>query len=109
MLYRDLALPSRPERLDGQGFSNGFAYEMDENGAQGLLKHKKLLLTTATMGSEQIYKQSGVADAMRTLDQFCWGFVGIRDVKDMFLYEAATDPEARKKHLESAYIAGKEF
>ena len=80
-------------------FSHGFAYKIGDKRPEGLLKHKKLLILTTTMGKEGVYKQFGIADAMRTLDEFCWGFFGIRNVEHIFLYEAATNPESRKKHI----------
>ena len=90
-------------------FSMGFAYKFGEKGPEGLLKHRKVLIITTTMGTEERYKQSGVEDAIKTLDRTAWGFCGIQNVEHIFLYQAATNPEARKRHLEIAYSAGKEF
>ena len=90
-------------------FSMGFAYKFGEKGPEGLLKHKKVLILTTTMGMEERYKQFGIEDAINTLDRITWGFCGIQDVKHIFLYQAATDSEARKKHLEIAYHVGREF
>jgi len=90
-------------------FSVGFAYTFGEKGPEGLLKHKKVFILTTTMGMEERYKQFGVEDAIKTLDRMTWGFCGVQKVEHLFLYEAATSPEARKKNLEIAYRAGKEF
>lgn len=77
--------------------SPGFAYKMGEKGPEGLLKHKKVLILTTTSTMEERYKQFGVDDAIKTLDKMTWGFVGIQNVEHIFLYQAATNPEARKK------------
>jgi NAD(P)H dehydrogenase (quinone) len=91
--------------------SHGFAYKIDEKGQpEGLLKHKKALLISTTMAMEADYKASGIDDAMKKVDWATFTFLcGIQNVEHVFLYAAATDAEARKKHLEIAHHLGKEF
>lgn len=49
-------------------FSHGFAYTFDEKEQpEGLLKHKKALLISTTMGLETAYRASGIEDAMKKL------------------------------------------
>ncbi len=91
-------------------FSFGFAYKLGEKGPEGLLDIKKVLLITTTMGGEAQYKALGIEDAMKTIDRATFtGVCGIKDVEHIFMYEAATDAEARKGHLELANRLGKEF
>ena len=92
-------------------FSHGFAYRIGENGQpEGLLKHKKALLISTTMGLEAAYRASGIEDAMKKVDVATLTFVcGIQNVEHVFLYAAATDAEARKGHLDLARRLGKEF
>jgi NAD(P)H dehydrogenase (quinone) len=92
-------------------FSHGFAYKMtEEGGIQGILPHKKVLLISTTMAPEAMYKSMGLNEAMTKLDRATFTAIcGIEDVKHVFLYQAATDAEAREKYLNLAYRLGKEF
>ncbi len=93
-------------------FAHGFAYKIAETplGVEGLLKHKKALILSTTMVSEEIYKSAGLEDAIRKIDGANLSTIaGIQQVEHIFLYSAATDDEARKRHLELAHRLGKEF
>jgi NAD(P)H dehydrogenase (quinone) len=59
-------------------FSYGFAYEITETGARGLLASKKALLITTTGATREMYEESGMYDAMaRTTDAAVCGFTGM--------------------------------
>ncbi|MDP3011815.1 MAG: NAD(P)H-dependent oxidoreductase [Candidatus Hydromicrobium sp.] len=92
-------------------FSDGFAYKSTETGGlEGLLKSKKVLLTSTTMGEEEHYKGSGIEDAMKGIDRAIFTDIcGIQNVEHVFLYAVHLDDEVRKRYLESAYRLGKEF
>jgi NAD(P)H dehydrogenase (quinone) len=92
-------------------FSFGFAYKIGQTGEpEGLLKHKKVLLISTTMGSGAGYKASGIEDAMKKVDVMTFTFVyGIQKVEHAFLYDAATDAEARKGHLDTVHSLGRKF
>ncbi len=91
--------------------SVGFAYGISEQGQPvGLLKGKKVLTITTTMGQEASYKGMGVEEAIKATDAATFtAMCGIQDVKHVFLYAAATDADARKGHLEKAKQLGKGF
>jgi NAD(P)H dehydrogenase (quinone) len=91
--------------------SMGFAYTMDESGQLvTLLKHKKVVMITTTMGGDPMYQQMGIEDAMKKVDMATFTVMcGIQDVQHVFLYAAATDADARKGHLEQVKNLGKEF
>lgn len=91
--------------------SLGFAYNIDEKGQPvGLLKHKKVVHITTTMGEEDFYKSMGIEEAIKVIDVANFtGICGVKNVEHVFLYSAATDEEARKGHLELVRRLGKEF
>lgn len=91
--------------------SLGFAYTIGEQGQLiGLLKHKKVVHITTTAGGEDSYKGMGIEDAVKTIDRAAFTDVcGIQNVEHVFLFSAATDAEARKKHLDLAHSLGKNF
>jgi len=92
-------------------FSDGFAYKSTETGGlEGLLKSKKVLLISTTMGEEEHYKSSGIEDAIKGIDRAIFTYMcGIQNVEHVFLYAVHLDDEVRKRYLESAYRLGKEF
>ncbi|MBN1191817.1 MAG: NAD(P)H-dependent oxidoreductase [Dehalococcoidales bacterium] len=91
--------------------SMGFAYGMNEQGQlMGLLKHKKVLHITTTMGDEGSYKALGAEDAIKAVDRAAFsGVCGIQNVEHVFLYSAATSAGARESHLNLVNSLGKNF
>jgi NAD(P)H dehydrogenase (quinone) len=91
--------------------SMGFAYGINESGQPvALLKHKKVVIITTTMGGEPMYKGAGIEDAMKVIDGATFtAMCGIKNVQHVFLYAAATDANARKGHLEQVKALGKDF
>lgn len=91
--------------------SMGFAYGLDEKGdVKPLLKHKKVVIITTTMGEAPMYQGMGLEDAMKVIDGATFtAMCGIQDVQHVFLFAAATDADARKGHLEQVKALGKDF
>ncbi len=92
-------------------FSNGFAYQFSEKGGLvGILKHKKVLIICSTMGPEEFYDKSGIADAIKIIDKATYtGVCGIKNVEHVFLYGTSVSEDARKKYLDDVYRLGKKF
>jgi NAD(P)H dehydrogenase (quinone) len=89
----------------------GFAYGEDEQGKPvGLLKHKKVVLITTTLGEEESYQGTGIAEAITTIDRATFTVIcGIPNVEHVFLYSVAAGDETRKKYLELVHKLGQDL
>jgi NAD(P)H dehydrogenase (quinone) len=95
------AMPAMLKGWIDRVFSYGFAYEIKETGAVGLLAGKKAFLITTTGATEEMNKASGIYDAMeRTIDGSI-AFTGLEVVGHKYLTGVpyVTD-EVRKGMLE---------
>ncbi len=91
-------------------FSFGFAFKYGEKGIEGQFADKKLILISTTLAPEDVYKNSGIGEAMEKIDAANFGIVcGIKDLKHIFLYGADKDPEARARYLEMVRKMGNEL
>lgn len=82
-------------------FSNGFAFHNVNGAPEGLLKGKKGLLLCTTGTPSEIYSATGMHNSMKqTTDEAVFNFVGIEEVKHVFLGSVTfvTD-EHRKGYL----------
>ena len=92
-------------------FSLGFAYKVDANGWQALLKQKKALLMCTTALPETMYKDWGIKDLVIKTNEVNLHLAGGIEKVDHFYFHSPgfLDDEGRKKYLETAYQLGKEF
>lgn len=68
-------------------FSSGFAFRYTDQGPEGLLKDKKVLIFSTTGGDEKTYAQYGFRDAIgKTQDAGIFGFCGMEVLERKFLY-----------------------
>jgi NAD(P)H dehydrogenase (quinone) len=91
--------------------SYGFAYKSGEQGEPvGLLKDKKVLHITTTLGKKEEYRGKGLEEAMKAVDRASFtGVCGIQNVEHLFLYAVESGAETRKEYLNLAYRTGKDF
>lgn len=83
-------------------FSEGFAYEVRNGDAKGLLTGKKAVVITTSGGEKWAMKQSGMIDAVeKSMIEGTLNFIGIEDVEynNLFAVPSATDAE-REEMLE---------
>ncbi len=68
-------------------FSNGFAFRYTDEGPEGLLTDKKVLIVNTTGGDEKVYMEQGFRDALgKTQDAGVFGFCGMEVLEHKFLY-----------------------
>jgi NAD(P)H dehydrogenase (quinone) len=90
--------------------SYGFAWKTGEKGLEGLLKHQKAICIATAGMPEQMYKASGVEDAMKKIVGTIFWTYGIQNQELVTLFGVQTvDDETRKRYLEGVYQKGKEF
>lgn len=85
-------------------FTHGFAFRINEDGPESLLKGKKAFLHTSMGNSVEEYENKGILKAFRQVHgQEVFGFVGI-EVAGHFFYPRIPDssPEMRDKYIEEA-------
>lgn len=83
-------------------FSHGFAYKFDENGLQGLLADKKVVILNTTGGPGEYYAESGFDDALqKTIEEGIFKLCGMKVFLHTYFYAVTSiDDAARKKMLE---------
>lgn len=83
-------------------FSYDFAYHYTDFGSEGLLKGKKVILITPMGSPEEIYKETGMIDAMKkNVDDTIFNFCGMEVVEHKFLGAVTNaDHETRISYLE---------
>lgn len=84
--------------------TNGFAFEITSNGAEGLLKGKKAFLHTSMGNSVEEYEDKGILKAFRQIHgQEVFGFVGIEVAGHLFYPRISeSSPEMKDKYIEEA-------
>lgn len=93
-------------------FSAGFAHELDAStgNVRGILRHEKVLFINTTGAGKEIYEDTGVEDAIRTIDETNFSIAyGIQNVEHVFFYSALTDSDARERYLVRAHRLGEDF
>lgn len=84
--------------------TNGFAFKVTSNGAEGLLKGKKAFLHTSMGNSVEEYENKGILKAFRQIHgQEVFGFVGV-DVAGHLFYPRISEssPEMKEKYIQEA-------
>ena len=98
-------------------FSYGNAFALDEDGWEGhvrgrigLLKHKKALLMTPTLFSQEDYDAEWREPMRRIIDDWGLRYPGVKDVEHVYFYRAAVADEATiGGYLKRAYHLGVDF
>jgi NAD(P)H dehydrogenase (quinone) len=83
-------------------FLYGFAYQMTENGIDGMLKDKKVSIINTTGQPRDVYEQNGMYDAMKkTSDEGIFEFCGMQVIDHIFFPAVlSVDDETRNEYLE---------
>ena len=91
--------------------SYGYAYKSGEHGEPvGLLKHKKVLHITTTLGNKDEYRGTGIEEAMKAVDKASFtGVCGIQNVEHLFLYAVESGADTRQEYLNLVHRTGKDF
>ena len=81
-------------------FAQGFAYQINNGKAEGLLQQKKIILV-CTLGNNQEQVQiSGLEQAMRLKEKVgVFGYCGIQEVEHYFLYDVYASEDIRNKYI----------
>jgi len=83
-------------------FSHGYAYQYDENGAQGLLTGKSVQLYINTGNTSKMLNELGIHDAIRTISEVgIFEFCGMKANTTFFGNVAMGSDEDRKQYLHS--------
>ncbi|WP_291857487.1 NAD(P)H-dependent oxidoreductase [Marinilabilia sp.] len=84
--------------------TNGFAFKVTPNGAEGLLKGKKAFLHTSMGNSVEEYENKGILKAFRQIHgQEVFGFVGVEVAGHLFYPRISeSSPEMKEKYIEEA-------
>ncbi len=85
-------------------FTNGFAFEINSEGARGLLKGKKVFLHTSMGNSVKEYENIGILKAFRQIHgNEVFGFVGIEVAGHIFYPRISeSNPEMKEKYIQEA-------
>ncbi len=88
-------------------FSYGFAYGHDSKGIKPLLSGKKLILVNTAGGSEKEgYAQTGIGDAIRTLnDEGIFRFVGFDILLRKFFFEVPAASDEKRREMAEEFRA----
>ena len=87
-------------------FSKGFAFDYDENGIQGMLPCKRVILV-CTLGNQADEVAAGLEQAMREKErQGVFGYCGVDRVEHHFLY-GVKDETQREHYLQQLYDLGR--
>ncbi len=91
--------------------SNGVAFEYSEQGAKGLLKHKKaLVLITAGANKEYFDQTDSLEISYRPLTDGTLGFCGVKEISHQIYYDIVNrSDEERATILEQAEKLGLTF
>jgi NAD(P)H dehydrogenase (quinone) len=91
--------------------SYGYAYKSGEHGEPvGMLKPKKVLHITTTLGKKEEYQGMGLEEAMIAVDKASFtGICGVQNVEHIFLYAVESGAETRQEYLNLAYRTGKDL
>ena len=91
--------------------SNGVAFEYSEQGAKGLLKHKKALVLITAGASEDYFKENNSLEiSYRPLTDGTLGFCGIENVSHQIYYDiVSSSDEERAAILKQAEEFGLSF
>lgn len=83
-------------------FSYNFAYHYTDSGSEGLLTGKKVILITPMGSPVEMYKETGMIDAMKkNVDDIIFHFCGMDVVEHKFLGAVTNaDQETRISYLE---------
>jgi len=92
-------------------FSNGVAFEYSNEGAKGLLKHKKALVLITAGASKEYFKENNALEiSYRPLTDGTLGFCGIEEVTQEIYYDIVnSSDEDRADILKQAYDYGVNF
>jgi len=98
-------------------FSYGDAYGLTREGWRGnasgripLLRHRKALVISTTLFSEEDYKAGLEAPMEKTIDDWGLRCPGIETVEHVYLYGVpVVDDETRRGYLERAFLLGRDF
>lgn len=95
------SLPSILKGWIDRVFSVGFAYASGANGAEGLLKEKKVAVFSTTGGSRSDYEAYGFRDAIvKAVDNGIFGFCGMEVLLHHFMHAVpAVSQEERVEML----------
>jgi NAD(P)H dehydrogenase (quinone) len=98
-------------------FAYGDAYALtpvgwsgDAKGRVPLLHHKKALVISTTLFSEEDYKADWEAPMTRIIDDWGLRYPGVKNVEHVYFYRVpAVDDETRRGYLQESYRLGKEY
>ena len=98
-------------------FSYGDAYGLTREGWRGnasgripLLHHRKALVVSTTLFSEEDYKAGLEAPIAKTIDDWGLRYPGIAKVEHIYFYGVpVVDDETRRGYLERAYLLGRDY
>ncbi|NVN94810.1 MAG: NAD(P)H-dependent oxidoreductase [Bacteroidetes bacterium] len=93
-------LPAIAKGYIDRVFTYGFAYKVGEQGIEGLLKGRNVILVTPHGTPKQYYEPSGMWNSMaQTQDKGIFEFCGIEVIKHFFLPMMGTEQTDREAYL----------
>lgn len=79
-------------------FTNGFAFKINGNGPEGLLKNKKVQLITTAGMKEKSLKRSGIFDGLKiTQEQGVFEFCGMNVLDHLYVTEVTSITKEQKE------------
>jgi NAD(P)H dehydrogenase (quinone) len=112
-----LAFPAILKGWFERVFNYGFAYALTPHGWEGnvsgrvpLLRHRKALVITPTIFSEDDYRSGLEEPIRRIVDDWGLRYPGVKHVEHVYFYKAAVaDKATLRGYLDRAYNLGREY